>query len=151
MARSTRPAEKPTTIYVVVDEPDHKPPRLFVDANANGDLTDDPRPVWNAQPDKNQRNGNSYTTYQGRGLFAVTYGTEKRIFHMAIYRFDKNDARYARKWQTTCSIIRDYARAGEVPLGGKSYKAMLLDQPATVISGPAMAPPIPPLPADPGS
>ena len=40
------PAESPMTVLVVLDEPDQKDARLWVDANGNGDLTDDPPAEW---------------------------------------------------------------------------------------------------------
>src|SRR5438093_11471219 len=40
------PKEAPAHCLVLVDEPEGKPSRLFVDANGNGDLTDDPAPQW---------------------------------------------------------------------------------------------------------
>ena len=40
------PADAPQSFAVVLDEPDGKPSRLFVDANGNGDLTDDAAAVW---------------------------------------------------------------------------------------------------------
>ncbi len=39
-------SEHPATFTVLVDEPDGKPARLWVDRNGNGDLTDDPLIEW---------------------------------------------------------------------------------------------------------
>ena len=39
-------SEHPATFTVLVDEPDGKPARLWVDRNGNGDLTDDPPIEW---------------------------------------------------------------------------------------------------------
>ena len=38
--------EKQTPVLVLVDEQEGKDARLFVDSNANGDLTDDPATKW---------------------------------------------------------------------------------------------------------
>ena len=42
--------EAPVSFVVLVDEPEGRDARLFVDSNANGDLTDDPAPQWNKRP-----------------------------------------------------------------------------------------------------
>ena len=54
------PAEAPTTFFVIVDEPEGKPSRLFVDANANGDLTDDPPAEWKGRPREGNRRDGAY-------------------------------------------------------------------------------------------
>src|SRR5439155_18676257 len=40
------PKDAPTTFLVILDEPEGKPSRLWVDANANGNLMDDAAPEW---------------------------------------------------------------------------------------------------------
>src|ERR1051326_7997461 len=40
------PRENPTTFTFLLDEPDGKPSRLWVDRNGNADLTDDPPVEW---------------------------------------------------------------------------------------------------------
>src|SRR6478735_6190481 len=44
------PAKSQATLSVIMDHVDGKPSRLFVDANANGDLTDDPVATWTTKP-----------------------------------------------------------------------------------------------------
>jgi thiol-disulfide isomerase/thioredoxin len=123
------PAEAPSTFFVIVDEPAGKPSRLFVDANANGDLTDDPPTEWSGRPEKTA-GGLELTTYLGGADLQMTYDTEKRKLHLGLYRFDKNDARRA-AFTNTLFYYRDYGRAGDVSLGGKTYHAMLIDDSAT--------------------
>jgi thiol-disulfide isomerase/thioredoxin len=119
------PAEAPTTFFVIVDEPEGKPSRLFVDANANGDLTDDPPAEWNGRPEKGP-GGMDLTTYIGGAELQPTYGGGKLKMHLRMYRFDKHDARRA-AFASTLFYYRDYGRAGDVLLGGKTYHALLLD------------------------
>ena len=132
------PAEAPTTYFVIVDEPEGKPSRLFVDANGNGDLTDDPPTEWKGRPEKTG-NGMELTTTMGGANLQMTYGAEKVKLHLAMYRFDKHDARRA-AYTNVLFYYRDYGRAGDVSLGGKTYHAMLVDESATGDYRPAKTP-----------
>lgn len=123
------PEDAPTAIAVVLDEPEGKPARLWVDANANGDLTDDPAPVWNARGVKG-KDGADYQQFSGSAKLKVPLGKEPSELALAMYRFDKRDpARAAQKG--FLFYYPDYAREGEVALGGKTYKALLADRRAT--------------------
>jgi peroxiredoxin len=122
-------SEAPTQFFVVLDEPEGKAARLWVDANGNGDLTDDASADWNAKTSK-LADGKESTMYSGGATFKVPYGSQTLDLHVPMYRFDKNDpARAALK--TTLLYYTDYAYTGDVSLGGKSYKAMLVDDFAT--------------------
>jgi peroxiredoxin len=123
------PAETPTTFFVIVDEPEGKPSRLFVDANANGDLTDDPPAEWNGKPQKGA-NGMELTLNMGGANLEMTYGSEKLKLHVAMYRFDKRDTQRA-AFANSLFYYRDYGRSGDVSLGGKTYHAMLIDDSVT--------------------
>lgn len=123
------PAGAPTAIAVVLDEPDGKPSRLFVDANANGDLTDDPAPAWNSRNVKGS-DGKDYQQYSGSAKVIVPLGKEPATLTIAMYRFDKRDpARAAQKG--FLFHYPDYAREGEVKLGDKTFRALLADRRAT--------------------
>ncbi|MFM8470834.1 MAG: TlpA family protein disulfide reductase [Limisphaerales bacterium] len=123
------PSDAPTTIAVVLDEPDDKPSRLFVDANANGDLTDDPAPVWSARA-VNGKDGVAYRQCSGSAQVTIPLGKEPAALTIAMYRFDKRDpARAAQK--EYLFHYPDYAREGEITLAGKTYKALLADRRAT--------------------
>lgn len=122
-------SDAPTAIAVVLDEPDGKPSRLLVDANANGDLTDDPAPAWNSRNVKGS-DGKDYQQYSGSAKVTVPLGKEPATLTIAMYRFDKRDpARSAQKG--FLFHYPDYAREGEVALGGKTFKALLADRMAT--------------------
>ena len=122
-------ADAPTGIAVVLDEPEGKPSRLFVDANANGDLTDDPAPTWTPRTSKG-KDGTDLTMFSGAAKVGVTLGKEKAELNLPMYRFDKRDpGRVALKG--FLFYYADYAREGEVALGGKTYKALLADRLAT--------------------
>ena len=123
------PTNAAMSFFVIVDEPEGKPSRLFVDANANGDLTDDPPTEWKGRTDKNA-DGVELTSYQGGAELLVPYGAEKLKAHLGIYRFDKHDSRRAAV-ANFLFYYGDYGRLGDVSLGGKTYHAMLLDDGGT--------------------
>ncbi len=118
-----------TAVAVVLDEPEGKPSRLFVDANANGDLTDDAAPVWNSRPVKGSA-GKEYQQFSGSSKVQVSLGTEKAELNFPMYRFDKRDPARAAS-AGVLFYYSDYAREGEVTLGAKTYKALLADRMAT--------------------
>jgi len=122
------PKESPLTICVIVDEPEGKAPRLFVDANGNGDLTDDDPAVWTETRGKST-NGLETITCNGGATLKVPCGGEILPLHVAMYRFSKPDpARMS--LGNSLFYYSDYARSGRVTLGGKSYEALLADKSA---------------------
>jgi len=123
------PADAPKSFRVVLDEPEGKPSRLFVDANGNGDLTDDPAPEWTSRPVKGS-DGKDYTQFAGATKVELRMGSESHGLTVKVYRFDKRDpARAATK--NTLFHYPDYAREGEVKVGDKTYKALLADRQVT--------------------
>jgi len=122
-------AEAPATYFVIVDEPEGKPSRLFVDANANGDLTDDPPATWKGRNGK-ATDGTILTNYSGGADLQLAYGSEKLTLHLCFYRFDVHDPSRA-NYVNNLFYYRDYGRVGEVSLAGKTYKAMLVDDSAS--------------------
>jgi thiol-disulfide isomerase/thioredoxin len=123
------PAEAPSTFFVILDEPDGKPSRLFVDANGNGDLTDDPPAQWEESPVQGA-DGVEYTNHTGGADLQLAYGAEKRTLHLMLFRYNKVNPRRA-NMRDKMLYYADYARVGEVSLGGKTYKALLQDRLAT--------------------
>jgi thiol-disulfide isomerase/thioredoxin len=123
------PAEGPTTFYLILDEPDGKPSRLFVDANADGEFADDPPAEWKPRTDK-APDGTQLTMYEGGADFEVPYGAEKLKAHLSMYRFDKHDLRRA-AFTNNLFYYRDYGRKGDLSLGGQTYHALLLDDSAS--------------------
>jgi peroxiredoxin len=122
------PAEAPQSFAVVLDEPDGKPSRLFVDANGNGDLTDDPAPEWTSRPVKGS-DGKDYSQFSGATKVELRLGGETHGLTVRMYRFDKRDP--ARAAQAGFLFhYPDYAREGEVTVGDKTYKALLADRQA---------------------
>ncbi|MCC6729164.1 MAG: TlpA family protein disulfide reductase [Chthonomonadales bacterium] len=116
---------RPTRIAVVVDEPVNKPARLLVDTNANGDLTDDPPAEWTGRTGAG-RDGKQYTTHSGGAEVTVRVAGDTLRGHLGMYRFDPTDPARA-SLASTLLYYSDYAYAGELKLGGKSYRAVLTD------------------------
>jgi peroxiredoxin len=123
------PADAPTTFIIIVDEPADKPSRLFVDANGNGDLTDDAPADWKPRKSKSS-DGRDLTMYLGGASLKVPCGGETVELHVPMYRFDKTDPQRA-ALANSMFCYSDYARAGEVTLDGQSYDAFLVDRGVT--------------------
>jgi thiol-disulfide isomerase/thioredoxin len=112
--------------HVIVDEPEGKSARLFVDANGNGDLTDDPGAEWAAKEAGKTDDDKPLFMCQGGAM--VDLGAKGAAYevHVAMYRFDKTDPKRA-ALKDVLLYYRDYATEGEATIGGKSYKVMLTD------------------------
>src|SRR5262249_41000720 len=52
---SIGPRESPAPVIVAVDEPKGQPAKLYVDSNANGDLTDEPAREWKLETIKHRQ------------------------------------------------------------------------------------------------
>jgi peroxiredoxin len=122
-------AEAQGTFLVIVDEPEGKPARLFVDANGNGDLTDDGEAEWKARTSKGAQ-GAEVTMYSGGATFHVSYGAKALDLHLGMYRFDKSDPQRA-ALKSTLLYYADYVWSGEVKVGDKAYAALLADDAVT--------------------
>jgi peroxiredoxin len=115
------PRENPTTFTVLVDAPAGKPSRLYVDSNADGDLTNDPPPEWQAAPGEN-----GITRSLGGATVQVRYGTETLPLHLTLSRVDQAAPPRAPQFNSVF-YSADYAREGEIVLGGKRYSILLSD------------------------
>ena len=121
---------------MAVDEPAGAEAKLYVDANGNGDLTDDPETKWEQKTGAGP-NGKQLTQYSGS--FQLPLGAKGELVTLNCYRFDPTDPQ-RQPLKATFLYFSDYAYEGEVTLAGKSYKAMLADVQATgQIGAPAAA------------
>lgn len=108
----------PGAIYhVVLDEPEGADPKLYIDLNGNGDLTDDAPVNWKTDERK---------VTSGEAVFEMGSADHPLQASVKFYRFDKNDPKRA-ALKNTLLYYRDYAVLGTVHLGGKDYKAALSD------------------------
>jgi len=118
------PVESPAHVNVLLDAPRGKPPRLFVDANGDGDFTNDAAPQWLSHP--YQGNSGTYTEYLGGVTIAVRFGAANLAMHLNLHRFDPADP--ARAGLNGAILYSpDFAREGDLQLGAKTYHVMLLD------------------------
>jgi thiol-disulfide isomerase/thioredoxin len=119
------PAETAAHVAVLLDAPEGKPSRLFVDANGNGDFTDDPKPQWEAKPYVGN-GGKHYVQNLGGMTVQAQLGATKLPLHLTLQRYDPDDPTRA-GYRGAILFGPDYAREGELKLGAKSYHVMLLD------------------------
>jgi len=118
------PAESLTECVFVLCEPKKGESKLWVDANANGDLTDDDPVEWRSR--KTPRGELELIQWNGRASVKVRYGDESQSLALQLYRFDPDDpARAALK--NSIFYYRDYGYIGKVKLGEKEYPAVLVD------------------------
>ena len=122
-------SEHPATFTVLVDEPDGKPARFWVDRNGNGDLTDDPLVEWTFQKTTNPNsNGPDYFTgYYGQATFLIQDGGQPLEFGVKMRRWTKDHPDFE-QYGNVLSCNREYAPTGYVTLHGKSIRAALDDE-----------------------
>src|SRR6185436_6886883 len=77
------PKEAPGTFLVVLDEIEGASSRLYVDSNANGDLTDDARPAWAEQTTPGT--ANDIVTCNGEAAVRIPYPAGNREARLKFY------------------------------------------------------------------
>lgn len=103
----------------ILDEPQDKPARLFVDSNGDGDLTNDPAAEWAAR-----KTGN-LTMFNGTAKIDLGNGDVAKIM---AYRFDPNDPSRA-QLKNTVLYYADYGYEVTVTLDGKEFTSFLAGKP----------------------
>jgi thiol-disulfide isomerase/thioredoxin len=99
----------------IVDEPEGKPARLFVDSNADGDFTNDPTVTWTP------RANGGLTMYQGTAR--VDFGDGK-LASLGLYRFDPTDPR-REQLKNTLMYYKDYGYEVTLTLDGKDFSSFV--------------------------
>jgi hypothetical protein len=123
------PREAPTRVIIALDEPVGGPSNLLVDANANGDLTDDPAIEWTSRTSKNQQ-GRELTTYSGRASIELALGARRLPASFRMARTSSSDG--ARRASSNYLMYAaDYGCEGEITLGESRYRVLLIDRLAT--------------------
>ena len=116
------PKDAQSTTLIILDEPEGKPARLFVDANNNGDFSDDspanltPHAITNSS-------GKVLTSYTGDATVKIPYTGGSKDAHLILER--------QAAFKDFLLYYRDYALSGEIKFGEKSYAAMLVDEMST--------------------
>ena len=121
--------EKPVTVQVLLDEPEGKPSRLLVDANGNGDFTDDAAPNW-ADKKMPGRDGRETVVHIGDATVKIPFASGGADARLGMYRFDKSDSARA-PLMDSMFYHRDYALKGHVKFTDKALPAILSDEMAT--------------------
>jgi thiol-disulfide isomerase/thioredoxin len=97
--------------------------KLYVDANANGNLKDDPASEWKAVAYK----GSDQKDYvRMAGGFSLVHPQLKKPMHMGAYLFDANDTARA-QLKNVLLYYTDYALTGTLAFGASSHKVMFVD------------------------
>lgn len=108
------------SISIILDEPEGKPAKLYIDSNGDGDLTNDPAAVW--EPKKQ---GTS-TMYFGSGTADIGKGTPVGI---NFYRFDPKDPQRAQLKDTVLYYF-DFGYEVTLKLDGKSFTSFIAGEPS---------------------
>lgn len=119
------PASSQRDHVFIIDQPDSLKPRLFVDSNADGDLTNDPPAKW--QRKTFRKDSTSPEEISASGSFKVEVAMpDKRSLDVNLnaYRFGTG---MANRPQKVLLYYSDYVRAGDVTIAGKTYPALLCD------------------------
>jgi thiol-disulfide isomerase/thioredoxin len=119
------PENQKTFYSVILEEEEGKLPRLWVDANHDGDLTDDPPVVWRKMP-YFAFNGKPLTRLEAIVTLQVPYGKHVVPLNVKFLRLDPQDPNYGAT-RDEILYIADYIRVGTLKMGGKTYNAALLD------------------------
>lgn len=118
------PAESPTLCTFLLSQMGSDKASLWIDANGNGDFTDDPPIDWTSS--KRTSGGQTLYQFRGRAEVEVKYGDESRKLTLSMYRFDPNDTRRQRL-KDVVLFYRDFGYSGTVKIGEKEYPAALVD------------------------
>jgi peroxiredoxin len=121
------PANAGKKVVVLLDESIPDKSRLWLDANGNGDLTDDPAPTWTSRT--SQTGGLTLTQWNGTASVPLDYGAQRRDLGLKLYRFDKSDPKRT-GFKTILFYYRDFGPAGKVTISDKMYVALLGDDKA---------------------
>jgi peroxiredoxin len=107
--------EKKKYIAVVIDEAEGRPPRIYIDANNNGDLTDDGDPVWANESDAAFRKEVTI-----RATFMIE-GKEREVGLPYLLMRIKGEERRRNNGGDVIIYSARYGRSGTVKLQGKDY------------------------------
>lgn len=119
------PANSQATYSVIMDEVDGKPARLFVDANSNGDLTDDPVATWTSRPSHDPDGGDA-TSYTSSAMVTIPFASGPRRGRM-MFGQSRTDSKYGPGFRKYLDCYADYGLSGDVKIGDKTIPAVLQD------------------------
>jgi len=103
-------------IAVVIDEADNKPPRIYIDANNNHDLTDDGSPDWPPAKD-----GLLFKTVVMAGTVVINQKDLEVKLPYGLLRFTDETRKRAGLFYTS-----QFGRTGKVKIHDKEFKVLAL-------------------------
>ena len=108
----------------VLDEPEGQPAKLYVDTNADGDLTNDPETPWMSNQVGER------TMYRGSAQIDLGEG---KLASLGLYRFDPKDPTRP-SLQNTMMYYTDFGYEVTVSLDGKDYTSFVSGKPTSARS-----------------
>ena len=108
----------------IIDQPDSLKPRLFVDSNADGDLTNDPAAKWERRTYKKDDGKEEFSASGSFSIELAMPGEAPLTVQLSAYRFGTG---MANRPQKILLYYSDYVRAGTITLAGTSIPALLCD------------------------
>lgn len=112
--------EKTRNIVVVIDEVEGKPARVYVDANNNGDLTDDGDPVWTNE---------SETVLTKDVIIKATFISDGKVQELQLpYHLMrvKNEKQKSHNGGDVIIYNPRYGRSGTLTINGKQYLVSII-------------------------
>lgn len=109
------------TFAFIVDTPEEGPSLFWVDTNADGDLTNDPKTEWNGQKQED------LTMYNGKAKLDLGDG---KLASIGAYRFDPKDPRRP-QLANTLLYFEDFGYEFEMKLDDKSFSTFCSGSPKT--------------------
>jgi thiol-disulfide isomerase/thioredoxin len=103
----------------ILDEPEGKDAKLFIDSNGDADYTNDPDTKWKA------KTTDKLTMYQGEGQLQLADGV---LGAVRAYRFDPTDKR-REKLKNTLLYYADYGYEVAFKLDGQSFTSYVAGEP----------------------
>jgi len=119
------PKAAPATISVILDEVNGKPDRIHVDANGNGDLTDDPALTFESAPTFDPESADA-TQYSSHAVVEIPFASGMRKGRIAFFQ-TRSDTKYDASFRKVLSYHADYGWFGEIEIDGKVIPAGLAD------------------------
>lgn len=120
------PDKAPGVFLVILDEADGKPARLFVDANSNGDLTDDPVSEWTAKPTTDP-SGAGATSYSAKAFVEIPFASGARRGQVLFHQVRSSAQGFDEKFRTSINWSIDYGMVGDVKIGDRTIPGALID------------------------
>ncbi|MCP5534868.1 MAG: TlpA family protein disulfide reductase [Akkermansiaceae bacterium] len=119
------PKAAPARITIILDEVKGRPDRIHVDANANGDFTDDPALTLTTAETFDPDNA-AATQYQARATVEIPFASGMKKGRIEFFQ-TRSDTKYDLTFRKSINYYADYGWFGEMEIGGKNIPTGLSD------------------------